>query len=149
MGRTEGGRRKGKTEAKKDAAEKDQAEVKKQVNVAALKAERERIEKENQRKQDEYQDQITKGLNHAKELNARFADWYYVISDDVYRKIYLTRDQIIQKKQPKAKAAKGVKPTLTATTTKARIAWSPAEPPVSATLRRRVPPADAKRTVSN
>ena len=36
-----------------------------------------------------------------RELNARFADWYYVISDDVYRKIHLSRDQIIKKKEAK------------------------------------------------
>ncbi|HID33565.1 MAG TPA: pyridoxal-phosphate dependent enzyme, partial [Anaerolineae bacterium] len=27
-----------------------------------------------------------------KELNERFADWYYIISDEVYRKIHLSRD---------------------------------------------------------
>ena len=121
---------KGKTDAKKGSAEKEQAEVKKPVNVTALKAERERIEKENERKQDEYQDKITKGLNHAKELNARFADWYYVISDDVYRKIHLTRDQIIQKKQPKAKTGKGAEAHGHGDHDESQDFASPAEPPV-------------------
>ncbi len=37
-------------------------------------------------------------------MNARFADWYYVISNEVYRKIHLGRDEIVKKKEkPKAK----------------------------------------------
>ena len=31
-----------------------------------------------------------------KELNARFADWYYVVSEDVYKKIRLTRSDIVK-----------------------------------------------------
>ncbi len=62
-------------------------------------AERERIEKENQRKQEEYDEKIADGEKNVKELNARFADWYYVISDEVYQKIHLGRDQIIKKKE--------------------------------------------------
>ena len=38
------------------------------------------------------------GKKRVGELNARFADWYYVISDDVYQKIHLSRDQIVKKK---------------------------------------------------
>ena len=47
-------------------------------------AERERIEKENKRKQEEYDQKIADGKKRVGELNARFADWYYVISDEVY-----------------------------------------------------------------
>jgi hypothetical protein len=32
-------------------------------------------------------------------LNERFADWYYVISDDVYRKIHLSHDDLVKKKE--------------------------------------------------
>jgi hypothetical protein len=104
-----------KGDAKKDAAKKDAAkkgeakkpEAKKpeaKKNDAPkpdLKAERDRIEKENKRKQDEYNDKIKAGQKHAGELNARFADWYYVISDSVYQKIHLGRKDIIQKKEKK------------------------------------------------
>jgi len=64
-----------------------------------IKAERDRIEKENQRKRDEYQEKLKKGEERVKELNARFADWYYIISDEVYRKIRLSRQDIIKKKE--------------------------------------------------
>ena len=72
----------------------------------ALEAERARIEKENKRKQEEYDQQIADGQKKVKELNGRFADWYYVISDEVYRKIHLGRDEIVTKK-PKKEPEKG------------------------------------------
>lgn len=68
---------------------------------ADLKAERERIEKENKRKQDEYEQKIKDGEKRVQELNARFADWYYVIDDSVYQKIHLNRDKLIKKKEKK------------------------------------------------
>jgi hypothetical protein len=33
-----------------------------------------------------------------RDLNNRFADWYYVVSNKEYAKIHLTRDAVIQKK---------------------------------------------------
>ncbi len=56
------------------------------------------IEKENKRQQSEYDEKITKGREHVKQLNDRFADWYYVISDEVYHKIHLSRADVIKKK---------------------------------------------------
>ena len=70
-----------------------------------IKAERERIEKENQRKRDEYQEKLKKGEERVKELNARFAEWYYIISDEVYRKIRLSRQDIVKKKETTPPAA--------------------------------------------
>ena len=87
---------------KKDAAKKD--EPKKEEKKIDLKAERERIEKDNKRKQEEYDEKVAAGKKHVKELNDRFADWYYVISDDVYRKIHLTRADFVKKKEAKDKA---------------------------------------------
>jgi hypothetical protein len=63
-------------------------------------AERERIEKQNRVKQDEYNDKVKQGQDRVKDLNARFADWYYVVSDETYRKMHLGEDQIIKKKTP-------------------------------------------------
>lgn len=60
------------------------------------KAERERIKRENQRKRDEYQEKRRKAEARVAELNARFADWYYVISEDVYKKVHLGRSDIIK-----------------------------------------------------
>jgi len=50
------------------------------------------------KKQDDYNKKLKAGKKHAQKLNARFADWYYVISDDVYRKIHLSRSDVIKKK---------------------------------------------------
>lgn len=58
-------------------------------------------EAEQLRKQSEYEAKIKKGQERVKELNDRFADWYYVISDDVYKKIRLTRSDVIKKPEAK------------------------------------------------
>jgi hypothetical protein len=87
-------------DAKKNEEKKPAAKEEKKPD---LKAERLRIEKDNKRKQEEYDEKVAKGKEHVKELNARFADWYYVISDDVYRKIHLGRDEILKKKEKKDK----------------------------------------------
>jgi hypothetical protein len=59
-------------------------------------AERERIKKENERKMNAYRDQRKKAELKVAELNARFADWYYVVSEDVYKKIRLVRSDIVK-----------------------------------------------------
>ena len=38
-----------------------------------------------------------------RELNSRFADWYYIVSNKEYAKIHLTRDGILQKKEAEPK----------------------------------------------
>ena len=58
--------------------------------------ERERIRKENQRKQDERDEALKKVNQQVAELNARFADWYYIISEDEYKKIHLGRSDLIK-----------------------------------------------------
>jgi hypothetical protein len=65
-----------------------------------IMAERARIEKENQRKMDEYQATLKKGEDAVKELNLRFGDWYFVVDDNVFQKIRLGRDDIVKKKAP-------------------------------------------------
>ena len=72
----------------------DEAEAKAQ---AALE-ERRRVERENRRKQEEYDDKVKAAQKRVKELNARFADWYYVVSDEEYAKIHLDRAGFVQKK---------------------------------------------------
>jgi hypothetical protein len=57
------------------------------------------IQKENKRKQDEYDAALKKAQDKVKELNDRFADWYFIISDDVYKKIHLGRNDIVKKKE--------------------------------------------------
>jgi len=86
----------GKKDNKKDeakSASKDDTD-----DLEAAEAQRDRIEKENRRKEDEYNDKVKKGEQRAKELNARFADWYYVVGDETYRKIHLGQSDLIKKK---------------------------------------------------
>jgi len=61
-----------------------------------LEAEQEKITKENQRKLDERNDKIETAEEQVRELNARFADWYYVIAEDTYRKLRITRDELFE-----------------------------------------------------
>jgi len=95
----------------KKADEKKADEKKPEGEKEDPKAERERIEKENKRKQEEYEQKIADGKKRVAELNDRFADWYYVIADNVYRKVHLGRDDLFQKKEkPKDDAAKKNEP---------------------------------------
>ena len=87
-------------------SDKKSVAKKEEKKTADLAADRQRIEKENKRKQEEYEEKLAKGKERVKELNARFADWYYVISDDIYRKIHLTREQVVKKKEKKTAGAK-------------------------------------------
>lgn len=61
-----------------------------------LEAVRERIGKENQRLLDDRQEKRDAALKSVQELNARFSDWYYVVSDSVYKKLKVSKDQLIQ-----------------------------------------------------
>lgn len=67
-----------------------------------------RIEKENQRKLDDWQDKRGKAEEKVRELNARFADWYYVVSEDEYKKIRLTRSDLIKEGEKAAEEGFGV-----------------------------------------
>jgi hypothetical protein len=67
-----------------------------------LAAAREAVEQENKRLQDEYDRTVEEGKKRVAELNERFGDWYYVISNDVYKQIHLDRGDIIKKKEPAA-----------------------------------------------
>ena len=72
----------------------EEAEAKAQ---AALE-ERRRVEAENRRKQEQFDEQVKAAQKRVRDLNNRFADWYYVVSDKEYDKIHLGRDEMIQKK---------------------------------------------------
>ena len=80
------------TDTEQEAAA-DQAE-----GPAAADDESARIEKENQRKLDEYNEKRKAAEERVKELNRRFADWYYIVPEDVYKKIHLNRFDLIKEK---------------------------------------------------
>ncbi|MCA9123491.1 MAG: DUF4340 domain-containing protein [Planctomycetaceae bacterium] len=75
---------------------------------SSLDKEIKRIEKENQRKLDEWKDKRGKAEEKVRELNARFADWYYVVAEDEYKKIRLTRSDLIKEGEKAADEGFGV-----------------------------------------
>jgi hypothetical protein len=79
----------------KPAADEKSDEVKKVI------AERKRIEAENQHQLDEYQAKLEKGRQTVKDLNLRFGDWYFVVSNDVFKKVRLGLDDVVKKKDKK------------------------------------------------
>lgn len=79
----------------------------KAAQEAAKEATRLAIEKKNKEAMDQYNDQVKKGKARVHELNARFADWYYIVSDDVYKKIHLNRNDIIVTKSTPDKSRPG------------------------------------------
>ena len=91
------------SEKKDDAAAKKEGEPNSEIQKVI--AERERIEKENQRKLDEYQALVKKGQQNVKDLNARFGDWYFVVDDNVFQKVRVSSDKLIKKKEKKEDAA--------------------------------------------
>lgn len=86
-----------------DAAEKLKAAEEADAKAQAALEEKRRVERENRRKQDEYDDKVKAAQRRVRDLNNRFADWYYIVSDKEYAKIHLTRDGVIQKKAEEPK----------------------------------------------
>jgi len=117
-----------KPEAKSADANKDDA---KKNDVARdkpdPKAERERIEKENKKKQEEYDEKVNKAKERVRELNDRFADWYYVISDSVYQDIHLGRKDVVKIKEEKKEEKKEGEQKPAVPTAPKAPAGSPAE----------------------
>jgi hypothetical protein len=48
---------------------------------------------------DEWESQVEAGRERSEELNARFADWYYVISSDSFERVRLTRSDLVQREE--------------------------------------------------
>ena len=91
-----------------DTGESDSAEVTDDsAEEETLEAKIERIQRENQRKLDEYKEKKEEAEKKVNDLNFRFADWYYVVSEDVYKKIRLGRDDVIKKKEPDENSEEG------------------------------------------
>ncbi|TVS14277.1 MAG: DUF4340 domain-containing protein [Planctomycetaceae bacterium] len=78
--------------------EEEQVEADREAAEAAILQERERINKENQRKLDDWNERIQNAKERVAELNTRFGDWYYVVSEDQYEKIRLPLNALIRKK---------------------------------------------------
>ncbi len=91
----------GASEAEEETTDAEETSVAEDAEKppADIDAERDRITKENQRKLDEYNEKRQKAQDRVNELNFRFADWYYVVSEDVYKKIHLGRADVISTKE--------------------------------------------------
>lgn len=87
-------------DAKSDETKSDESKSDEETKPAESEFDlkRKRIEKENQRKLDEYRERRKKAENKVRELNARFAPWYYVISNEEFKKIHLTRADVVREK---------------------------------------------------
>ena len=69
-----------------------------------LESTRERITKENKRKLDLRDEKLKAAKNKVAELNGRFADWYYVVSESDYKKLKIALSELVQ---PKSAAGAG------------------------------------------
>jgi len=84
----------------KDAQTETPAKTDKEAKESEIEKERERITKENQRKIDERNEKLKKAKEKVAELNTRFADWYYLVSDKQFKKIQLGLDDVIKTNEP-------------------------------------------------
>jgi len=125
-GPEDGGKSDAKSDAKdgaaddaKDAAAKestpDAAEALKKADEAEAAAQaaiesRRRVERENRRKQDDYDDKVKAAQKRVRDLNGRFADWYYVVPDKEYAKIHLDRGDVVKKADAKSAEAGAIPP---------------------------------------
>ena len=66
---------------------------------ASRDAEIARIQASNANKQREFREKVKKAQERVKELNENLAGWYYVISNDVYDKIRLDRNDFVKPKE--------------------------------------------------
>jgi Domain of unknown function (DUF4340) len=100
-----------KSDAKSEAkdAKKPAVETEEELKER-LEAARERITKENTRELDERNDRINAAKKKAGELNARFADWYYEISDSEFKRLRATLDDLIKKKSAPGSTPPGPPP---------------------------------------
>jgi hypothetical protein len=93
---------------KPDAAKKEEPAKKPdpEAERKRIEEERKRIEAANAEKKKQYDKEIEDGQKKVKELNDRFADWFYVISDNEYKRIHLARTDIVKKKEKKEEPKK-------------------------------------------
>ncbi|MFG0262049.1 MAG: DUF4340 domain-containing protein [Novipirellula sp. JB048] len=82
------------TEATEEKEAPEQEELSEEEKLERLASEQEKITKENQRMLDERKDKLEAARRRVRELNARFADWYYVIPEETYRKLRLSREEL-------------------------------------------------------
>lgn len=91
-------------EAKKPDAAADEAQKKYETDLKEYELNKEVYETQ----KSGYEKKIADGKKRASQLNSRFADWYYVVAEDVYEGLRSRRADLIEPKEaPKAGAASG------------------------------------------
>ena len=92
-----------KTAQKSPEVKENNSSSTKDAQQAKKKAEQDaevaRINASNARKQGEYDAKVAKARKKVNELNQNLAGWYYVISNDVYKKIRLDRPSFVKSKE--------------------------------------------------
>jgi len=68
---------------------------------------RDAVIKANARQQNDYDDKVKKAQDKVDELNFRLADWYYVISEEVYNDLHLSRKDVISAKEGSSESGFG------------------------------------------
>lgn len=63
-----------------------------------LEAAKEKITKENQRKIDQRNEKLQLAKKKVAELNGRFADWYYIVSEEDFKKMKISLSDLLQPK---------------------------------------------------
>ena len=98
-----------------------------------------------EQKETERKEKIKEGEERVKELNARFADWYYVISADAFDDIRVSRDDLVEMKEPETTEEADAGPS--AETIAPPVLTPPAQPETKedAPADTPEPAADAKR----
>jgi len=99
-----GDKQDGEGDAQADAAKSEETAEDTEARTQAALEERRRVERENRRKQEDYDSKVQSAEKRVRELNARFADWYYVVPDDEFVKIHLDRAAVIQQKSTETEA---------------------------------------------
>ena len=79
-----------------ESSDTSEAEDTTSEDLEKIIADRKQIEQANQRKLDEYKSKIDQGTEEVDELNQRFGNWYYVIANDVFQKIRLSRADLVK-----------------------------------------------------
>jgi hypothetical protein len=91
-------------EKKEDADQKpdddDEKKPDPQAEYDAALKKYEADQKEFERKQKDHEQKIEDGKKRVKELNDRFAAWYYVISADLFEDLHVSRKDLVEPKDP-------------------------------------------------
>lgn len=76
------------------------AEMDPEAKAAHEKKVRDEAEKAWKASMDQYEEKVERGRKKAKELSDRFAEWYYVISAQSFKKLHLGRADLVKSAEP-------------------------------------------------